>query len=98
MAEMLNGLDESLSRHKNVSGDDIVLRKKCIGKSDCIEYTIEKDLTSSWHSGKLSILTCCVALLALSAHLCSTMGTCFFAALSIILLYDLFWEIEKGEC
>ena len=68
---------EDLSTHQNVSGVDIVLRKKCIGKSDCMEYTIEKDEQSL--SVKHSLLTLCVALLALSIHLSLLIAICTFA-------------------
>ncbi|KAE8738071.1 hypothetical protein FOCC_FOCC016446, partial [Frankliniella occidentalis] len=60
---------ENQSIHENVDGQKILLRLKSIGKSVCIEYTIEKDKSSILQTPAVHILAASLTLLFLKVLL-----------------------------
>lgn len=89
--------DESISQHQNVSGHTILLRKRTIGKSVCVEYTVQRENSPLHKSKTFYVLSVCLLLLSVSVYISSSVGTLFFASLGLILVYILLSAIEKGN-
>ncbi|XP_034250057.1 phosphatidylinositol N-acetylglucosaminyltransferase subunit H-like [Thrips palmi] len=86
---------EKISQHESVNGHIILLRKRTIGKSVCVEYTVQKENLPLYKSGIFHLLSVSVLLLSVSAYASSLLGILFFALLGLILFYILFWDVEK---
>lgn len=87
--------DEEISQHQNVSGHTVLLRKRTLGKSVCVEYSVQKENSPLYKCKTLYFLIASLLLLFASAYASSLLGTLFFASLGSILFYVLFWCVEK---
>ncbi|XP_026278355.1 uncharacterized protein LOC113206474 [Frankliniella occidentalis] len=86
---------ENQSIHENVDGQKILLRLKSIGKSVCIEYTIEKDKSSILQTPAVHILAASLTLLFLSLLCCFMTGVLICTCICGFVSYHSIWHIKK---